>query len=62
MFSSKNKKNINTFGLKKAPYQELGIYHEIFYMIIHSFPLIQEGQLSVSGKEYAQAQVNHLVD
>ena len=23
MFSSRNKKNIDTFGLKKAPYQEL---------------------------------------
>ena len=25
------------------------IYHEIFSSIVHSLPLIQEGQLSVSG-------------
>ena len=27
--------------------------HEIFSMVIHSLPLIQEGQFSVSGKECA---------
>ena len=36
------------------------IDHEIFSMVILSLPLIQEEQLSVSGKEYAQILVNCL--
>ena len=35
---------------------------EIFSKVILSLPLIQEGQLSVSGKKYAQILVNWLVD
>ena len=35
---------------------------EIFSMVILSFPLIQEGQLSVSGKRKCTILVNHLED
>ena len=38
------------------------IDHEIFSMIIPSLPLIQEEQLSVSGKRLCTIQVNHLGD
>ena len=36
--------------------------HEIFSTIILSFPLIQEGQLSVSGKRMCTILVNRLED
>ena len=37
--------------------------HEIyFFMVIFSLPLIQEGQLSVSGKRMCTVLVNHLED
>ena len=36
--------------------------HEIFSMVIVSLPLIQEGQLSVSGKRMCTLFVNHLED
>ena len=38
------------------------IDHEIFSMVILSFQLIQEGQLSVSGKRMCTILVNHLED
>ena len=38
------------------------IDHEIFSMIILSLPLIQEGQLSVSGERMCTIQVNRLED
>ena len=38
------------------------IDHEIFSTIIHSFLLIQEGQLSVSGKRMSTILVNSLED
>ena len=38
------------------------IDYEIFSMVILSIPLIQEGQLSVSGKRMCTIQVNHLLD
>ena len=38
------------------------IDHEIFSMVILSFPLIQEGQLSVSGKRMCTILVNRLED
>ena len=38
------------------------IYHEIFSMAILSLPLIQEGQLSVSGKRMCTILVNRLED
>ena len=38
------------------------IDHEIFSMVIFSLPLIQEGQLSVSGKRICAILVNHLED
>ena len=38
------------------------IDHEIFSMVILSLPLIQEGQLSVSGKRMCTILVNHLED
>ena len=38
------------------------IDHEIFSTVILSFPLIQEGQLSVSGERMCTILVNHLED
>ena len=38
------------------------IDHEIFSTVILSLPLIQEGQLSVSGKRICTILVNHLED
>ena len=38
------------------------IDHEIFSTVILSLPLIQEGQLSVSGKRVCTILVNHLED
>ena len=38
------------------------IDHEIFSMVILSFPLIQEGQLSVSGERMCTLLVNSLED
>ena len=38
------------------------IDHEIFSMVILSLPLIQEGQLSVSGERMCTVLVNHLED
>ena len=71
-FLLRNKKNIDTFWLKKAPYQELcspewqhsfvEIDHEIFSTVILSLPLIQEGQLSVSGERMCTILVNRLED
>ena len=37
-------------------------YHEIFSTVILSLPLIQEGQLSVSGKRMCTILVNYLED
>ena len=36
--------------------------HEIFFMVILSLPLIQEGQLSVSGERMCTILVNRLED
>ena len=38
------------------------IDHEIYFTVIVSLPLIQEGQLSVSGKRMCTILVNHLED
>ena len=38
------------------------IDHEIFSVVILSFPLIQEGQLSVSGERMGTILVNRLED
>ena len=38
------------------------IDHEIFSTVILSLPLIQEGQLSVSGERMCTVLVNHLED
>ena len=38
------------------------IDHEIFSMVILSLPLIQEGQLSVSGEKMCTVLVNRLED
>ena len=38
------------------------IDHEIFSVVILSLPLIQEGQLSVSGERVCTILVNHLED
>ena len=40
----------------------VGIDHEIFSTVILSLPLIQEGQLSVSGERMCTILVNHLED
>ena len=40
----------------------MGIDHEIFSTVILSLPLIQEGQLSVSGKRMCTILVNRLED
>ena len=40
----------------------VAIDHEIFSMVILSLPLIQEGQLSVSGKRMCTILVNRLED
>ena len=39
-----------------------GDYHEIFSTVILSLPLIQEGQLSVSGERMCTILVNRLED
>ena len=39
-----------------------GDFHEIFSMVILFLPLIQEGQLSVSGERMCTILVNRLVD
>ena len=36
--------------------------HEIFSVVIHSLPLLQEGQLLVSGERMCTVLVNHLED
>ena len=41
---------------------DLEIDHEIFSMVILSLPLIQEGQLSVSGERMCTILVNRLED
>ena len=92
-FSSRNKKDIRIFRIKKAPYLLLccswnclirdsclsivgneGPHqtasphsfvetdHEIFSTVVLSLPLIQEGQLSVSGERMCTILVNHLED
>ena len=38
------------------------IDHEVFSIVIFSLPLIQEGQLSVSGERMCTILVNHLED
>ena len=38
------------------------IDHEIFFMVILSLPLIQEGQLSISGDRMCTILVNRLED
>ena len=43
-------------------YSFVEIDHEIFSMVFLSFPLIQEGQLSVSGKRMCTILVNRLED
>ena len=45
---------------RQHPFVE--IVHEIFSAVILSLPLIQEGQLSVSGERICTLLVNHLED
>ena len=45
-----------------GPAEFVEIDHEIFSMVILSFPLIQEGQLSVSGERMCTILVNRLED
>ena len=49
-----------TFG--QVPQLYLEIDHEIFSTVILSLPLIQEGQLSVSGERMCTILVNRLED
>ena len=48
--------------LSGRQYSFVEIDHEIFSMVILSLPLIQEGQLSVSGKRMCTILVSHLED
>ena len=43
-----------------SPFREID--HETFSLVILSLPLIQEGQLSVSGERMCTKLVNHLED
>ena len=45
---------------RQHPFMEID--HEIFSAVILSLPLIQEGQLSVSGEGMCTILVNHLED
>ena len=56
MFLSRNKKNNDVYPCKPE------IDHEIFSTVILSLPLIQEGQLSVSGERMCTILVNRLED
>ena len=57
-------KNAQVAGSTPAGRQHsfMEIDHEIFCMVIFSIPLIQEGQLSVSGERMCIILVNHLED
>ena len=55
LFSKENKKYFNMPSVVE-------IDHEIFSMVILSLPLIQEGQLSVSGEKMCTILVNRLED
>ena len=49
-----------TTSLQQHSFVEID--HEIFSTVIPSFPLIQEGQLSVSGERMCTVLVNRLED
>ena len=58
---------LETRGLRVQPrrgqqHSFVEIDHEIFSTVIPSLPLIQEGQLSVSGERMCTILVNHLED
>ena len=48
--------------VRKIPAGLTAFFHEIFSLVILSFPLIQEGQLSVSGKRMCTILFNRLED
>ena len=50
------------YGELKKIFPEFEIDHEIFSTVILSLPLIQEGQLSVSGERMCTILVNRLED
>ena len=51
------------FFKKKSKKFRIGLFdHEIFSTVILSLPLIQEGQLSVSGERMCTILVNRLED
>ena len=51
------------FNLRRGrQHSSVEIDHEIFSTVILSLPLIQEGQLSVSGERMCTMLVNHLED
>ena len=49
-------------GLTPSVFEQVEIDNEIFSTVILSLLLIQEGQLSVSGKRLCTILVNHLED
>ena len=51
---------VNSLFLCFAPYSDID--HETFSTVILSLPLIQEGQLSVSGERMCTVLVNRLED
>ena len=55
-------KKVNWFVLRFYSPVIMEIDHEIFSMVILSLPLIQEGQLSISGKRMCTILVIHLED
>ena len=67
LFSWKTKKNIMILlstesTCRGRQHSFVEIDHEIFSTVILSLPLIQEGQLSVSGERMCTILVNHLED
>ena len=50
------------FNLRRGQYSFVEIDYEIFSTVILSLPLIQEGQLSVSGERMCTKPVNRLED
>ena len=53
---------VNPMGRRGRQHSFVEIDHEIFSTVILSLPLIQEGQLSVSGERMCTILVNRLED
>ena len=53
---------LSAYSIKLRRHSFVEIGHEIFSTVVLSLPLIQEGQLSVSGERMCTILVNHLED